>query len=307
MFRGSPCVNLDDNVKDSDWIGRANLTYKIDDQKLLYATWSEGFRPGGLNRNGTVGPYQPDYLTNYEFGWKTTWADNRLAFNGAVFQEDWDDIQYSFLPPSGAGLTVIRNAGNARIRGVEADISWAATYNFRVNGGMAYYDAELTKEYCGFSDIDGNPVTSCPAGTVNPNDPTDPDDDEVVDGPQAPEGTRLPLTPRFKGNLAGRYSFDIGSYATYWQAALVYVGNRRSALLPSDTDAFGDLASYTQLDLSAGIERGNWGLDFYLKNATDERAELSKFAQCATEVCGGEVYTIFSQPRTFGVRFSQKF
>lgn len=307
QFRGSPCVNLDDNVKESDWIGRANLTYKIDDQTLIYGTWSEGFRPGGLNRNGTVGPYQPDYLTNYEFGWKTAWADNRLTFNGAIFQEDWDDIQYSFLPPSGAGLTVIRNAGNARIRGVEADISWAATYNFRVNGGMAYYDAELTKEYCGFSDLEGNPVTSCPAGTVNPNDPTDPDDDEVVDGPQAPEGTRLPLTPRFKGNLAGRYSFDMGSFSSYWQAALVYVGNRRSALLPSDTDAFGDLDSYTQLDLSAGIERGNWGLDFYLKNATDERAELSKFAQCATEVCGGEVYTVFSQPRTFGVRFSQKF
>jgi hypothetical protein len=51
------------------------------------------------------------------------------------------------------------------------DLSWAATYNFRLNGGLAWYDAELTKEYCGFNDINGIPVTSCPPGTINPNDP----------------------------------------------------------------------------------------------------------------------------------------
>jgi outer membrane receptor protein involved in Fe transport len=90
--------------------------------------------------------------------------DNRLAFNGAIFQEDWDDIQYSFLPPSGSGLTVIRNAGNARVRGLEMDLNWAATYNFRLTGGMAWYDAELTKEYCGFNDINGIPVDLVPAG-----------------------------------------------------------------------------------------------------------------------------------------------
>jgi outer membrane receptor protein involved in Fe transport len=47
QFRGSPCVNLDDEVKKNDTIYRANLTYKIDDNKLIYGTWSEGFRPAG--------------------------------------------------------------------------------------------------------------------------------------------------------------------------------------------------------------------------------------------------------------------
>jgi len=306
-FRGAPCVNLDNTVKKNDTIYRANLTYKIDDTKLVYGTWSEGFRPGGLNRNGTVAPYLPDYLTNWELGWKTTWMDNRLAFNGAIFQEDWDDIQYSFLPPSGSGLTVIRNAGNARVRGLELDLNWAATYNFMVTGGMAFYDAKLVKEYCGFSDAQGNPVTSCPPGTLNPNDPNDPDDDEIVDGPQAPVGTRLPVTPRYKGNLTGRYSFDFGEYESYVQGAMVYVGDRRSALIREDFDAFGTLDAYAQVDFAAGIRRDNWSIDFFLKNAFDEHAELSRFAQCATFECGNQPYTVHGAPRSFGVRFSQDF
>ena len=307
QFRGAPCVNLDTKVSKNDTIFRANLAYQFDDSKMVYATWSEGFRPGGINRNGTVGPYLPDYLTNLELGWKTTWNDNRLSFNGAVFQENWDDIQYSFLPPSGAGLTVIRNAGAARIRGVEVDVSWAATYNFRLTAGLSLYDAELTEEYCGFNDIDGNAVTSCPAGTINPNDPTDPDDDEAVDGPQAPVGTRLPVTPRFKGNLIGRYNFDIGGFEAYAQGAVVHVGSRPSALLPAENEVFGNLSAYTELDLSAGIGKNNWSFDFYVKNATDERSELSRFAQCSTDICGFQPYTINGVPRTFGIRFSQEF
>ena len=62
---------------------------------MVYATWSEGYRPGGINRRGTLPPYVSDFLTNYELGWKTTWVDNRLPFNGAVFQQDWDDFQFS--------------------------------------------------------------------------------------------------------------------------------------------------------------------------------------------------------------------
>ncbi|MBP8098527.1 MAG: TonB-dependent receptor, partial [Arenimonas sp.] len=131
-FQGSPCVNLDDSVKENDSIGRFNLTYKIDDDRMIYGTWSQGFRPGGVNRSNPSGQspvYQPDILTNWEFGWKTSWADDTVTFNGAIFQEDWDDMQFGFIPPGGAGLTIIRNAGNARIRGMEADLNWAVTYN----------------------------------------------------------------------------------------------------------------------------------------------------------------------------------
>ena len=52
-FEGAPCVVVDKGVKENDAIYRLNATYKIDDKKLVYATWSQGYRPGGINRRGT--------------------------------------------------------------------------------------------------------------------------------------------------------------------------------------------------------------------------------------------------------------
>ncbi len=79
-----PCINVDRKVESDDHVGRINLNYKVTDDVLLYATWSEGFRPGGINRNPFVGDYEPDFLTNWELGWKTQWAGS-VQFNGAVF------------------------------------------------------------------------------------------------------------------------------------------------------------------------------------------------------------------------------
>jgi iron complex outermembrane receptor protein len=84
---GSPCTNLDKRVKETgNAEGHRHLQVRQPD-KLVYVTYSEGFRPGGINRRGTLPPYQADYLKNYEFGWKTSWAENRIRWNGAVFME----------------------------------------------------------------------------------------------------------------------------------------------------------------------------------------------------------------------------
>lgn len=63
------------------------LTYKFNPDRLIYVTYSKGFRPGGINRVGDLPPYQADFLKNYEIGWKTSWADNHLRYNGAIFRE----------------------------------------------------------------------------------------------------------------------------------------------------------------------------------------------------------------------------
>ncbi len=62
---------------------------------MFYATWSRGFRPGGINRRVDVPPYDPDYLTNYELGWKTTLGPVR--WNGAIYHEIWKQFQFAFL------------------------------------------------------------------------------------------------------------------------------------------------------------------------------------------------------------------
>ena len=285
-FDGAPCINLDKSTSDDGSLGRVNLTFQATDDVMLYGTWSEGYRPGGINRRGSLPPYISDFLTNYELGWKTTWADNTLSFNGAVFRQEWKDFQFALLGAN--GLTEIKNANQAEIDGLELDLNWRASYNLTISGGMAFFDAQLTENYCGFTDDLGNPVTVCA-------------------DPQAPEGTRLPVTAEFKGNITGRYTFEIGSLEAYFQGSILHEGDRTSDLRLVEREILGDLPSYTMADLSFGLRRDSWALNFYLKNATDERAEFSRFTQCAEAVCGEQAYTLVTQPRTFGVRFSQDF
>jgi len=297
QFHGAPCVNLDKGTHESDHIGRVNLTWQINDSKMVYATWSQGYRPGGINRRGTLPPYTSDFLTNYELGWKTSWG-NVLTFNGALFRENWDDFQFSYLGQN--GLTEIRNANSARIDGLELDLAWAATYNLQINAGVAWYDAKLTANYCGWLKPDGSPETVCPPGTLDPNG-------NAVSGPLAANGTRLPVTAKFKGNLNARYTFDWLGGEAYWQASLAHQGDRTNDLRDAQRAVFGTLDAYTLFDLSAGLRKNGWSVDVFLKNAFDKRAELARFSECAALTCGAESYTVFAQPRTLGVRFSKEF
>ncbi len=308
-FMGAPCSDFDKKVKESGSLTKFNLTWNITPTKMIYATRSEGFRPGGVNRRGTLLPYQADFLINKELGWKTSWLENRVTFNGAVFRETWNDFQFPILGAN--GLTEIKNANSARIDGLEAQVNWQATYNLTLTAGMALYDAKLSANYCGFTDANGSPVTDCPAGSINPQDGS------VVDGPLGPKGTQLPITPKFKGNLIARYSFSLGANDAFVQAALVHVGSRTTDLRLSERGLLGNLPAYSSVDLSAGMQKHNWSLDVFVNNAFDKRGAQYKYTECGVDVCGahgiaaqypnGQVYTGFNQPRTLGVRFKQDF
>ena len=287
-FHGAPCTVFDKHITENDTLGKANLSWKFAPGKMAYVTWSEGYRPGGINRRGTLPPYITEFLTNYEIGWKTAWLDNRMTFNGAVFNQIWDDFQFPVLGQN--GLTEIRNANQARIRGLEMDVNWAATYNLKLSAGLGLYKAELTANYCGEVDGNGKPITSC--------DPAD---------LQAPRGTRLPITPDYKGNLTARYTFDVRGYEAYWQGSVVSEGRRTSDLRTVEREIVGDLPAYTTTDFGLGIRKNGWSVDFYVKNLFDDNAQYNRYTQCAEAVCGGDVYSVSAQPRTFGIKFSQDF
>jgi outer membrane receptor protein involved in Fe transport len=118
---------VDLNYTQDDQIFKLNVTWRVTDDAMLYATWSEGYRPGGVNREpafaGTPTEiYIPDIMTNYEIGWKTEWLDGRLRFNGAGYFMDWDDLQftiYDFDLSICCGNTY--NLGQAEILGAEFD------------------------------------------------------------------------------------------------------------------------------------------------------------------------------------------
>ena len=279
QFRGAPCVNLDDEVDEDGTVPKLNLTYRFDDARLVYATYSEGFRPGGINRNGAVGPYESDYLTNYEIGWKTTWAGGRLRFNGAVFHEEWDDVQFSFLPPGGAGLTVIKNAGSAEINGIEGDLIWAATDALTLSGGFTFLDTQLTDDYVPDPDLP----------------------------PTAFDGDRLPVAPEVRANVTARYGFVVAGFDATLQGIVQYEGDSYPALQREDNDLLGRQPSYTVADLSAGLSKGNYSVTLFLRNAFDERGRTTTFAQCTTSVCGVNPYYVPNQPRTIGLKFTQEF
>jgi hypothetical protein len=150
------------------------------------------------------------------------------------------------------------------------------------------------------SPITGEAITDCPAGSTV-------DGIFFENGPEAPAGTRLPVTARFKGNLTARYSFDLWGGQAFWQAAVIHQGSRRVDLRVIQDDKVGDLKAYTLADLSVGFNRNNWSVDVFLKNAFNNRAELARFTECKIETCGDEPYTVVTQPRTIGVRFTQDF
>ncbi|ATC34228.1 TonB-dependent receptor [Caulobacter vibrioides] len=283
---GSPCTNLDKGVKESGNSPKVTLTYKLDDDRLVYATYSKGFRPGGINRRSTLAPYRADYLKNYEAGWKTTWLNNSFRWNGAVFMEDWQNFQFSILGAN--GLTEIKNANQARIKGIESDITWVPVQGLTINAGAAYTDAQLTANYCGFTDAAGNPVTTCAS-------------------PQAPDGTSLPVTPKFKANLTARYDFSFGEWDSYVQGSVVGQSSTWTDLRLSDRSTLGQQKGWQTFDLSGGMDKDGLSIGFYMKNVFDKRASLDRNAQCAISVCGAQYYIAPNQPRTIGVKLGKAF
>jgi iron complex outermembrane receptor protein len=298
-FHGAPCSDLNKRSDGSGWTPKVNLAYKFDESRLIYATYSKGFRPGGVNRIGTAAPYGADFLKNYEIGWKTSWMNNHLRFNGALFYEDWSNFQFSFLGPN--SVTIVANAGKAKVKGAETELEWAATPGLTLTAGGAYIDAYLSQNYCGELGPDGSPITSNPCIPATPGD--------APFSPLSPAGTQLPTTPKFKGNLGARYAFPISNNLQgHVQANLVYQTAVWPDLRLAERNLLGQQPAYALTNLSVGIERDNYTLELLVKNVFDRRASLYRYAECTQATCAPiAVYNVVSVPRLIGLQFGQRF
>lgn len=208
---------------------------------MVYATYSTGFRPGGVNRvydaaiKAIFPPYQADYLKNYELGWKTQWLNHHLRWNGALFVEDWDNFQLAYLGPN--SVTVVQNAASARIKGVETNLEWAAGGGWLLSASATYLDAKLTSNFCGtYLPGTTTPLTNCPNQIIGgPNNqlPFQFADGTVTTGPLALSGARLPVVPEFKGNVLARYNFAVADLQANVQDAYGYQTSSRRSRVPS--------------------------------------------------------------------------
>ena len=217
---GTPCINVgrfvDGKVKPKESKGsgatyRFNGTWKPHPGLLFYGTWSKGFRPGGINRQPGVASYNPDFLINYELGWKTTFG--RFRWNGAFYHQLWKKFQFSFLGES--SLTVVQNGRDATIDGIETDVGYS-TGGLTLNAAAAYTDAKTKGNICNFAGGNSN----C-SGLDASGDP---------DFITAPSGTRLPVTPKFKVTGTARYGWNMGAGKAHVQVGIVHQGSAPSAL-----------------------------------------------------------------------------
>ena len=281
-----PCANVDKKQVESGVIWRGGVKWQVADNIMIYGTVSRGYRPGGNNRRPGVNPFKADTLDNFELGWKTRLGP--LTFNGAAFYQKWKQLQFGLVPLGQNGVTNTYNAGDARIYGIEGDMA-ARFGGLTLSAGATYIDAKLTTDFCQVDPVTKNIV--CVQGVA----------------PAAAKGTRLPVMPRFKGNVTARYEFPLGSYEAFVQASAFHQGGTRSFLTDADFASVGPTKGFTTADFSAGIKMDNWRFEAFIQNAFDERGALSRNTVCATQICGQYSRTYPVKPQQFGIKAGYDF
>ncbi len=119
---------------------KVDLDYALDQQNFLYALVSTGHKGGGINANGAV--FQPENVTDYEFGWKGTFFNSRLKTQVGPFYERYKDFQLAvFDPVLGAGVDA-NATGTTTLKGIEAQMQ-AAIGGWGINLGTSYLSSKL--------------------------------------------------------------------------------------------------------------------------------------------------------------------
>ena len=267
-----------DKAKTDGVIGKVTYSWNPSEDVMYYATWSEGFRPGLLNRpvgrtspdgTYTVPPaIDSDEITNYEFGWKTILKDGQLRFNGSVFMVDVSGLQTTIFDPSIVNLFFSDNAADAEIKGVEGDFTYYTNKEgLTVAGAFSVLDTKITKKLV-------------------------PTNDVIV-------GTDLAFAPKFQGNLRVKQERPL----TNGMMSHILVQYTFSDKSYSDVMEVNKAQqdSYSVLDLRVGISNDDWNAELYIDNVTDKRAAISN-----TFVFDRQRIS-YIRPMTIGIRYKKIF
>ena len=228
---------------------KLGIRWQPNDDMMLFASYSEGFKSGGFfgrQANFNIDPtYEPEYVENYEIGMKSTWMDGRMIFNPAIFLSKYKDKQESILIPINLAnvATVVRNAAQLDLFGVELELMYQITPAWFVRATYGYIDAEYDNY---LADINGDQIIT---------------DNSALEPRNTPENTFGITTtyniPIGNGDLRGMLSYR-------WRDEVEMIPNN---------DPLGHLDSID--DLSATVTY-SWADDKYRvtvygRNLTDER------------------------------------
>ncbi len=322
----APCLagatNINAEQLTSNYSGfksRGNISWHITPDTLLYYTYSQGFRPGAFNRKSDCHvkdanginqyciplKYAPDSLTNQEIGWKTEFFDHRLQFNGAVYQELWDNVQVGFFDPGQLGnLTFGTNGQNFRVRGIELSVEARVTQGLTVTAASSYNKSEQTNSpYL----IANNPaLLANPASAAEFGKPI-----TALANPFGNIGSPTANSPLFQSSLRARYEWSFSDYKYFVQAGGTYTSNSftQTGNNPS-LSANGAVnttflrfvnPAYGLFDAAVGVAKDAWTVQLFGQNLADRNVSLftstSQFVVAETP----------NRPRVLGLQFGYKF
>lgn len=307
IFSGAApdAINLEfkeNKASDDGSLFKFNANYQFTNDVMAYATVSEGFRIGGSNglapcpdplpegtQKGCGKPdemlYTPDITTNYELGFKSTWFKNKLHFNAALFNVDWEDAQIAGATEVGQ-LPYTSNAGSANAKGVEISSRAIVSDKITAYATYAYTQAELTSDAPYLFNKDGS------------------------DG--AVEGDRLPGSAENQFSLGLNYQtevmtdkmLDVNYGITAQSDVISKVGLHDNA----ET-----LPGYALSNLSAKLSADAWAVTFYVNNLFDKYTYTSVRRDNAdiTSANGANIQRNYghfvNHPRTLGLKFNYQF
>ena len=240
--------------------------------------------------------FAPDSLTNNELGWKTMWVDRRIQWNGAIYQEDWNQAQIVVYANDVINNGEILNGGDYRVRGVETSGVARVTTGLTIEAGAAWNHSELLKQAT-FLWADGTPIDFSALQSSR---------GRKLSNPSGALGSPLAGAPPFQGNIRARYDFAFNGYNAFAQISAVHQSHSFATTDQLRVDLQGqsiayDLPAFTTYDGALGVGKDAWLVQVYGENLTDTRAELyANYAQWYKA-------TTVSRPRTIGLRLSYKF
>lgn len=272
---------------ETGFVPKVTLSWTPSAQTLLYATASQGFRPGGPNWGDASLPdcqsgldamglekapefYESDSLWNYEIGMRSTLLDGRLQASTAVFRMDWSDVQILAFLSCGAGF--LFNAAAARSDGVEAELEFQPSDSVTLELSGAYVDARLTRDVPELNVESGEELPGVPELSL-----------------QAAATWRFPLGSDTDGFVRGDYRFVDETGGSFVPEASV----RLTA------------PSYDVVDLRFGVEREGWNASLYVTNVFDEYGIVNRVDDFGFHP-GGDFQNLI-QPRTVGLSLRARF
>jgi iron complex outermembrane receptor protein len=312
----------------SGFKSRANLTWKITPDVMVYYTFSQGFRPGGFNRtvsNVAAGPdlsptganlpqltkpqgYAPDSLDNNEIGAKTEFFDHRLQLNVSAYHMDWKNVQVAFFNPTELGNTTFdTNGPNYTINGFELQMVAKPLDPVTLQGSMSYNKAKQSNSPCLTGNIPGTTAFGqCITQVVQSGLGLQP-----FNNPFGAEGGVPAFSPTVEANMRARYDWHFNDYKAFAMAGANYIGamfNQTDTAIDGNTEAIPNTTllrykqpGYTTYDASIGVAKDAWTAELFGQNLSNSNASV--FTSSA-QFIKSEVPI---RPRVLGVKFGYKF